>query len=95
MCKINSKLAAALRLTLTLMVSAIVVVACTLSLRAQTETRRDYGRVDAQASVALGLQKDAVTCSTKCERGNQEIKLQAKGDKYGTNKLHDSSSRPE
>lgn len=84
MCKINSKLPAALMLILTLMVSAIVVVACTLSLRAQTETGRDYGRVDAQASVMLGPQRDTITSSTKRERSNQETKPQVKGDKYGT-----------
>lgn len=95
MCKISSKSIAALKLILTLVVSAIVVVACTLSLRAQTETGRDYGRVDAQASVALNLQRDTIACSTKCEGSNQETKLQAKGDKYGTDKLHDSSGRSE
>lgn len=85
MCKFNSKFAAALRLILTLMVSAIVVVACTLSLRARTETRRDYGRMDAQASVELGLHGDTIACPTECGKGDQDTtQKQAKGDKYGT-----------
>lgn len=95
MCKVNSRFVATLKFALMLMVSAAVVAACTLRVRAQTETRRDYGRMDAQASVAFGVQRDTIARFTNCERSNQETKLQAKGDKYGTNQLHDSSGRSE
>lgn len=95
MCKVNQRLIAAFKFTLMLMISAVIVAACTLSLRARTETGRDHGRVDAQASVTLGVQRDTIACSTNCEKSDQETKLQAKGDKYGTDKLHDSSGRPE
>lgn len=84
MCKTNSKVIVALRLIATLAISTIIVAACTLSLRAQTETRREDGRVNAQASVALGLHKDTIACPTERETGNQEKQLTKEGAKHGT-----------